>query len=61
MAKKEEKKREEKRIKIAHVFLRSSKSFKKEERLILKSKSRIRISHHIYTYPPYSTHMHILV
>jgi hypothetical protein len=26
-----------------------------------RRKSRIRISHHINTYPPYSIHMHILI
>jgi hypothetical protein len=33
----------------------------KREIYSLRSKSRIRISHHINTYPPYSIHMHILI
>jgi hypothetical protein len=44
-------------IKIAHVFLQVPK----ESESFPKSISRIRISHLIYTYPPYSIHMHILI
>jgi hypothetical protein len=58
------KKREKKKDmnKIAHDLLQKSSSNVHQKRdMFSKSKSRIRISHHIYAYHLTSTHMHILI
>jgi hypothetical protein len=54
------KRRKEKNNKDGPCFLVEFLSYKREI-YSSRSKSRIRISHHINTNPPYSIHMHILI